>query len=101
MDIVWNPGHASIAGNEKADALEKEAATEARDQPDCRRSTTIQEVKDVIKKTQISKWQYRWDNSDYGRSYHMHVPKVDTKFLDIPTGKAFARSYKYRQDIPN
>ena len=56
MDIVWTPGHASIAGNEIADALAKEAATKARDQPDCRRSTTIQEVKDAIKKTQISKW---------------------------------------------
>ena len=92
MDIVWTPGHVSISGNEMADALAKETATEARAQLDCRRSKTIQEVKDAIKKTQISKWQSGWVNSDYGRSYHMHVPKVDTKkFLDIPTRKSFCQ----------
>ena len=54
-------GHASIAGNEIADALAKEGATEAMNQPEGRSSTTILETKEATKKTQISKWQSRWD----------------------------------------
>ena len=33
VDISWTPGHASMAGNEIADALAKEAVTEAMNQP--------------------------------------------------------------------
>ena len=54
--------HASIAGNEIADALAKEAATEAMNQPEGRNSSTILEIKEATKKTQISKWQSKWDN---------------------------------------
>ena len=90
VDISWTPGHASIAGNEIADALAKEAATEAMNQAEDRNSSTILEIKEATKKTQISKWQSRWDNTDYGRAYHMLVPKVDSnKFLDIPNRKSF------------
>ena len=50
MDISWTPGHASIVGNEIADALAKEAAIEARNQPECSGSTTIQEIKEANNK---------------------------------------------------
>ena len=90
VDIAWTPGHASIVGNEIADALAKEAATEAMNQPECRRSTTILEVKEAIKKTQISRWKIKWDNLEHDRAYHLLVPKVDSKkFLDIPNRKGF------------
>ena len=90
MDISWTPGHASIVGSEIADVLAKEAATEAKNQPACRRSTTIQEIKEAIKKIKVSKWQSRWDNTEHGRAFHMLVPKVDSKkFLDIPSRKSF------------
>ncbi|MCG8032941.1 MAG: RNAse HI domain-containing protein, partial [Candidatus Thiodiazotropha taylori] len=92
VDISWTPGHASIVGNEVADALAKEAATEAKNQPDCRRSTSILEVKEAIKKTQLSRWQTRWDNAEHGRVFHALVPKVDSKkFLDIPNRKSFCQ----------
>ena len=55
VDIFWTPGHASISGNEIADALTKEAATEAMNRPEGRNSTTILENKEATKKTQISK----------------------------------------------
>ena len=72
--------------------LPKEAASEARNQPECSRSTTIQEIKEANKKSQLTKWQSRWDNTEYGRAYHMLVPKVDTKkFLDIPNRKSFCQ----------
>ena len=92
-DLVGNPeDRFSRVTAQITDALAKEAATVSRDQPDCRRSTSIQEVKDAIMKTQLSKWQSRWDNTDYGRAYHMLVPKVDTKkFLDIPNRKSFCQ----------
>ena len=90
MDISWTPGHASIAGNEIADALVKEAAMEAMIQPEGRNSSTILENKEATKKTQISKWQSRWDNTEYGRAYNMLVSKVDSKkFLDILNRKSF------------
>ena len=90
MDISWTPGHASITGNEIADALAKEAATKAMNELEGRNSSTILEIKEATKKTQISKWQSRWDNTEYGRAYHMLVSKVDSKkFLDIPNRKSF------------
>ena len=46
VEIVWTPSHASFVGNAIADALAKEAATEVMNQPECRRSTTIQEAKE-------------------------------------------------------
>ena len=76
--------------NDIADVLHKEAAI-ASNQPDCRSSTTLQETKEAIKKTQLSKWQSRWDNTDYGRAFHIHVPKVDSKFLDISSRKSFCQ----------
>ena len=51
MDISWTPGHASIVGNKIADALAKEAATEAKNQSECSRSTTIQEIKEAINRS--------------------------------------------------
>ena len=102
VNISWTPGHTSIVGNEIADALVKEAATEARNQPECSRSTTIQEIKEANKKSQLSKWQSRWDKTEYGRAYHMLVSNVDTKiFWIFPTGRASVKSFKYRQDIQN
>ena len=96
MDISWTPGHASIVGNEIADALAKEAATELKNQPDCSRSTTIQEIKEANKKSQLSQWQSRWDNTEYGsRAYHTLVPKVNTRrFLDIPNRQSFCQILK-------
>ena len=46
VDISWTPGHASIAGNEIANALAKEAATEAMNQPEGKNSSTILEIKE-------------------------------------------------------
>ena len=90
MNIVWTPWHASIAENEIADALAKEAVVEARDQPDCRRSTTIQEVNNAIKKTQLSKWQSRWDNSDHTIYMFPRLTQIK-KFLDILNRKSFCQ----------
>ena len=51
-----------------ADVLDKEAAI-ASNQPDCRSSTTLKETKEAIKKTQLSKWQYRvWQSIPYACS---------------------------------
>ena len=109
VDISWTPGHASIAGNEIADALAKETDTEAMNQPEGRNSSTILEINKATKKTQISKWQSRWDNTAYGRAYHMVVSKVDSKkFLDTPnrksvclilqiqTGNSLPKDYRYK-----
>ena len=69
MNISWTAGHASIVGNEIADAFAKEAAKQAKTQPDCSRSTTMQEIKEANKKYQLSKWQSRvWQSIPYART---------------------------------
>ena len=99
-DISWTQGHASIVGNAIADALAKEAATDAKNQPECSRSTSIQEIKEAIKKTQLSKWQSRWDNTEYDRVC-LYLKWTPRSFWISPVGRASAKSYKLRQNIQN
>ena len=102
VNISWTPGHASIVGNEIADALAKEAATEAKNQPECSRSTTIDEIKEANKKSQLSKWQSRWDNKSMAEhttcSYQTWTPRCLWIF---PTGRASVKFFKYGQVIQN
>ena len=92
MDISWTPGNASIVGNEIADVLAKEAATEAKNQPDCSRSTTIQEIKEARNPNCQNGNQ---DGTTQGIaehticSYQKWIPK---SFWIIPTGRASANS---------
>ena len=83
VDISWTPGHASIAGNEIADALVKEAAMVAMIQPEGRNSSTILENKEANKKTQISKWQSRWDNTEYGRAYQLPYASLKSGLQEV------------------
>ena len=45
VEINWAPGHSSIAGNEEADKLAKEAAHEASLFTDERKTTSISDIK--------------------------------------------------------
>ena len=91
VQIDWTPGHSSIAGNEIADHLAKEAAKEAETFTDDRKFTSIAEVKMASKKYVTTLWQNRWDNSDTGRTFHGYFPKVDApRMFDIPTKRAYS-----------
>ena len=58
----------STAGNEIADGLAKDAAQQASKMPMDTSVVTNQDVKSVAKKSNISKWQQRWDISETGIS---------------------------------
>ena len=88
VDRYWTPGHATIAGNEVTDKPAKKAAIEASQRSDDKRYTTFQEIKEV--KTQTTRWQTKWDTTEWGRTYHSFVPSVDRKrVFDIPDRNGF------------
>ena len=84
------PGHATIAGNEIADRLAKDAAHQALKMPVDTSIVTIQDIKNSSKKSIVSKWQQRWDISESGRFLHTFKPLVDSKlYLDLPSKDLF------------
>ncbi|XP_053391458.1 uncharacterized protein LOC123544590 [Mercenaria mercenaria] len=74
IDLQWTPGHANIHGNDKADAIAKEAAKEAEefDQP-----TSQTEIRAAASLATFDKWQRRWEISESGRTLFQYQPKVN------------------------
>ena len=54
----------SIAGNEEADQLAKEAAQEASSFTDERKTTSICDIKAASQTYTVSLWQRRWETTD-------------------------------------
>ena len=91
VEIDWTPGHSSIAGNDVADGLAKEAALEASKFPEERRTTSHPEIKLACRQYISSQWQRRWEQSDTGRDFYSYCPKVDFKRLfDQPSKEAYS-----------
>ena len=72
VEIDWIPGHSSIAGNDVADGLAKEAALEASKFPDEKRTTSHPEIKLACTQYITSQWQRRWEQSDTGRDFYSY-----------------------------
>ena len=90
VSLHWTPGHATIAGNEIADRLAKDAAHQALEMPVDTSIVTIQDIKNSSKKSIVSKWQQRWEISESGRFLHNFKPLVDSKpYLDLPSKDLF------------
>ena len=97
VSIHWTPGHATIAGNEIADRLAKDAAQQASKMPMDTSVVTNQDIKSAAKKTIISKWQQRWDISETGRFLYTFKPFVDGKlYLDLPSKDLFPIIHQLR-----
>lgn len=77
--LLWTPGHAGLQGNETADQLAKEGASEALNMPDDYGVVTLQEVKMASHRTCLNKWQWRWENSSTGRRFYEFFPLVADK----------------------
>ena len=76
--IYWTAGHINLPGNELADRLAKEAATEARDTKIVEANISCSEIKNAFKKESQKRWQKRWDCGKDARFTHSLFPKVKT-----------------------
>ena len=96
--VFWTAGHIDLPGNDIADQLAKQVALGASslitDEP-----LSQSEAKALIKKSNLSHWQRRWDNGDNARFTYNLFPKikignykslgsraVDTKLIRLRTG---------------
>ena len=92
VDISWAPGHSDIAGNEEADRLAKEAATEASKFKEGSSSTSMAEVNLASTQHIMLLWQRRWDIAEVRREYYKYTLQVTMKCqFDIPTKQAYSR----------
>ncbi|KAI2663026.1 Gag-Pol polyprotein [Labeo rohita] len=68
VQFLWVPAHTGVAGNEEADRLAKRAMAKESIYMQILYSKT--ELKSIIKKKIIGKWQSYWDNEQKGRRLH-------------------------------
>ena len=102
MDISWTPVHASIVGNEIADSLAKEAATEAKNQPECSRSITIRRLRRPSRDPSCLNGNP--DGTIKSMAEHticLYLKWTPRSFWISPAERASVKFYKYRHDIQN
>ena len=92
MNINWAPGHSSIAGNDEADRLAKDAAQEASTFNEGNNSTSIADVRLASHTHTITQWQHRWNIAEAGREYFKYVPSITAhRHFDLLTKQAYSR----------
>lgn len=79
INLIWVPSHIGLTGNELADKLAQEATD--RDPIDLEIGLEISELKCIVQKHIIAKWQSRWDND--ASQYHKIQPIVNNKIKTI------------------
>ena len=90
-EIDWTHEHSSIAGNEMADKMAKEAAMEASKFPEDKTITSHPEIKLACTKYIRTQWQRRWEQSDTGRDYYNYFPTLEfNRLFDQPNKEAFS-----------
>ena len=84
--IHWVPGHVQVAGNEKAEKLEKEGREGNRLPRDA--STSITHLKRKNKEHQMEEWKKRWLGMRRGHSYQGRpAPNIYTQHQNHPSRK--------------
>ncbi|XP_045214175.1 uncharacterized protein LOC123564567 [Mercenaria mercenaria] len=83
IHLDWTLGHAGISGNETADRLAKEAATEAESMTDDEVVTSQADICHVARESVRMKWQRRWDISENGRHLYQFRQEVKPKYINF------------------
>jgi ribonuclease HI len=97
VDIDWSPGHASIEGNEIADALAKEASREAALMDSTNNITSQGDIKGAARVSVVAKWQRQWDVAEAGRRLYRFKPCVtDQSNLDSPSRQLYSKIAQLR-----
>ena len=75
VNIKWIAGHINLSGNDAADYLAKQAATNAIEL-DCNEPLSVSEAKSFLRRANLCRWQKRWNNDPTGRFTYDIIPCV-------------------------
>jgi len=108
IQFCWVKAHAEIQGNELADTLTKEAATNA-DIMECYHKVPKSVVKSELDATSVVKWQREWDQTTKGLITKAYFPvvaerlnmkiNVTQNFTTMVTGHGNVKTYLYHLKI--
>ena len=76
--ISWIGGHINLLPNDLADRLAKKAAAKSKDLISSP-PKTYSELKNIIRRTSLQKWQHYWSNSISGSHLKQIMPNIPSK----------------------
>ena len=76
VHMYWTVGHVNLPGNELADRLAKEASTQSKSGESDDTHIPVSEMKNILRKTLVKRWQKRWDTGIDARFSYLLIPQI-------------------------